>query len=188
MYSVITDESTSTVITQRERDVEERLAEYKEKLSYYFIKPILTFRDYFMFGLGIVAVFAGAKFTIDAVIQLSELLGIATTVISVSAIAIGTSLPELVVSIKSVLKKKYEVAVGNILGSNAFNLLMVVGIPGAAVSLPLSGPTLSLAVPVMALATFIFIISGISKTIHHWEGMMFLLVYAFFILKLFAVI
>jgi len=188
MYSVLTSEATSSFMTQRERDVEERLAEYKEKLSYYFMRPFLIFKDYLIFVIGIIAVFVGAKFTIDAVINLSELLGIATTVISISAIAFGTSLPELVVSIRSVLKKKYEVAIGNILGSNAFNLLMVVGIPGVAVSLPLNGPTLSLAVPVMALATFLFIISGISKTIYHWEGMMFLIFYAFFILKLFAVI
>ena len=188
MYSVFTNEDTSTVISQRERAVEARLSEYKERLSYYFMKPILIFRDYLMFALGVVAIFIGAKFTIDAVVKLSELLNIGTAVISISAIAIGTSLPELIVSVKSVLRKKYEVAIGNILGSNAFNLLMVVGIPGAAVSLPLNDVTLNLAVPVMALATFLFIISGISKTLYHWEGMMFLIVYAFFILKLFGTI
>jgi cation:H+ antiporter len=136
---------------------------------------------------GALGLVLGAKFLIDAVINLSEILNIAPALISITAIAFGTSLPEILVSFKAARAGKPEVAVGNIFGSNAFNALMVVGIPGMFTTLPLNGATLAIGVPVMALATLLFVISGISRTIYRWEGMMFLLFYALFILKLFGI-
>ncbi|VAW14844.1 Inner membrane protein YrbG, predicted calcium/sodium:proton antiporter, partial [hydrothermal vent metagenome] len=152
--------------------------------GFMLMKPFFLFKDYIMLALGAFTLFLGAKYLIESVIIISKEVGIATGVISITAVAIGTSLPELLVSIRAVLKKKYETAVGNILGSNAFNALMVVGIPGIASSLVLDDKTLLIGVPVMALATLLFIISGISRTIYNWEGMMFLVVYVFFIVKL----
>ncbi len=169
-----------------EKAAEEMIQEYKSKFLYKFIKPIVLLKDYIFLVLGVVALSFGAKYLIDSVIELSSMFGIATSVISITAVAIGTSLPELLVSVKAVLKKKYEVSVGNILGSNAFNALMVVGLPGIVAPLMLDGKTLLIGVPFMALVTLLFIISGISKRIHNWEGMMYLVLYLFFIMKLFS--
>jgi len=141
-----------------------------------------------LFVVGIVAIFLGAKYLIDSVIALSQILDIAPGVISITAIALGTSLPELFVSGRAVLDGKSEVAVGNILGSNAFNALMVVGIPGVFGALPIDEKTLTIGIPIMALVTFLFIITSMSKRIYHWEGMLFLILYVFFILKLFSVV
>jgi len=174
------------VVSSMERGIEERVAKYKQNFGFMLMKPFFVFKDYIMLVLGALLLFLGAKYLIESVIVISGEIGIATSVISITAVAIGTSLPELLVSIKAVLKKKYETSVGNILGSNAFNALMVVGIPGIATSLTLDEKTLFIGVPVMALATLLFIISGISRTIHNWEGMMYLVVYVFFIVKLFA--
>jgi cation:H+ antiporter len=173
-------------ISSMEREIEERITKYKQKFGFILMRPFFIFKDYIMLILGASALFVGAKYLIESVIAISGEIGIATSVISITAVAIGTSLPELLVSIKAVLKKKYETSVGNILGSNAFNALMVVGVPGVFTSLTLDDKTLYIGVPVMALATLLFIISGISRTIHNWEGMMYLVVYVFFILKLFA--
>lgn len=137
--------------------------------------------------VGATGLVLGAKFLIDSVIQLSDILNIAPSIISITAIAFGTSLPEILVSYKAARAGKPEVAVGNIFGSNAFNALMVVGIPGLFTHLPVNGATIAIGIPVMALATLLFIISGISRTIYQWEGMMFLLFYALFILKLFGI-
>jgi len=174
------------VVSSMERGIEERVAKYKQNFGFMLMKPFFVFKDYIMLVLGALLLFLGAKYLIESVIVISGEIGITTSVISITAVAIGTSLPELLVSIKAVLKKKYETSVGNILGSNAFNALMVVGIPGIATSLTLDEKTLFIGVPVMALATLLFIISGISRTIHNWEGMMYLVVYVFFIVKLFA--
>ncbi len=187
IYSMLQKEA-SAAIRQRGREAEERLERFRYKIVYLFARPFYLFKDYIMLTLGAAALFIGAKYTIDSVISLSELIGISTSVISISAIAFGTSLPELLVAVKAVLREKYELAIGNVLGSNAFNALMVVGIPAIAVPLPVEAQTLLVAVPTMGMVTLLFIISGISRTFHHWEGMMFLIFYAFFILKLFGAI
>lgn len=187
-YSVLTERRTSTVIAQRGEEIEKHLQKYKRKFTYMVVKPFFLFKEYIMFALGAIALGLGAHYTVESVIALSQIFGVAASLISISAIAFGTSLPELLVAVKAIMREKYEVAVGNVLGSNAFNVLMVVGIPASAVSLPLDDQTLFFAVPALALTTFIFIISGISRVIHHWEGMMFLVIYAFFIMKLFGII
>ena len=133
--------------------------------------------------LGIAGVALGARFLIDSVLALSGLLGIATGVISILAIAIGTSLPELFVSVKAAMQKKPEIALGNVFGSNVFNILVVVGLPGIFGVLPIAPSTLAIGLPVLAVATLLFIVSGISKRIHAWEGFFYLLLYVLFSAK-----
>lgn len=134
-------------------------------------------------GVGLVL---GAQYLISSVVSLSEILAIGTGVIAVSAVAFGTSLPELLVSGKAALQGKSDVAVGNIFGSNIFNMTMVVGIPGLITSLPVDGPTMTIALPFMVIATLLFVLGGISKKIYIWEGAMFLILYLVFIGKLFG--
>lgn len=148
-------------------------------------RPRLGGKDFLLLVIGIIGLVLGAKYLIEAVIKLSELLNISPGIISITAVAVGTSLPELIVSIKAAWQKKSEVALGNIFGSNVFNLLAVVGIPGLFKTLIVDNPTFLIGLPIMALAIFLFIISGISRRIHAWEGAMYLMVYIFFIGKLF---
>jgi len=149
-------------------------------------RPKIGVKDFLILGAGIIALVFGAKYLIDSVIKLSEILGIGAGVISLAAVALGTSLPELLVSVKAALQKKSELALGNVFGSNLFNLLVVVGIPGLFKTLQIDEKTFYLGLPVLAVATFLFIVSGISRRIHIWEGAMYLLVYIFFIGKLFG--
>lgn len=148
----------------------------------------ITFRDFALLVVGVVGLVFGAKYLIDAVLKISEITQIGTGVIALVAVALGTSLPELLVSVRAAMQSKTEVALGNIFGSNVFNLLMVVGLPGIFVPLVLDANTLLLGVPVMVIATFIFIISGISRRIHAYEGAMYLLLYVFFLGKLFGML
>lgn len=145
-------------------------------------------RDLALLGVGVVMLVIGAKFLIDSVVNISQLLGVATGAIALVAVAIGTSLPELLVSIKAAKKGRSEVVLGNIFGSNAFNLLIVVGLPGLFANLTLDKPTLTIGLPALIITTILFVISGISRRVHQWEGYMFLLLYIFFIGKLFALI
>ena len=149
-------------------------------------KPTVTGKDYLFFVLGLAALVLGAKYLIDSVVELSELLSIGVGAISLAAVAVGTSLPELFVSVKAAWQKKPEIALGNIFGSNVFNLLLVVGIPGLFKTLTLDEQTFSLGLPVLVAATLLFIISGISRRIHIYEGAMYIVIYVFFIGKLFG--
>ena len=141
--------------------------------------------DWIYLVLGAAGLLLGAKYVVDAVVELSALFGIAPALISITAIALGTSLPELIVSVKAVKAGKVDMAVGNIFGSNAFNVLVVVGLPGMFSALPVDGQTFSVGIPIMVAATILFVITGISRKIHLWEGAMYLILYIFFIGKLF---
>ncbi len=148
-------------------------------------RPKLVPLDFVMLVVGIIGLVFGAKYLIDALTNLSMILNIATGVIAITAVAIGTSLPELLVSAKAALKNKPEVALGNIFGSNIFNALVVVGLPGLFRTLPVDDQTFLIGVPALALATLLFVISGISRRVHIWEGAFYLILYILFIVKLF---
>ena len=153
----------------------------EEKIS----RPKLKTKDFVILLAGMIGLMFGAKYLIQSLIEISTMLNIATGVIAITAVAIGTSLPELLVSAKAAFQKKSEVALGNIFGSNVFNMLVVVGLPGLFSRLEVDAQTFSIGIPTMALATLLFIISGISRRIHMWEGAFYLALYVLFMAKLF---
>lgn len=130
-------------------------------------------------------VWLGAEFTIRGVIEISQILNIGTSVIALSAVAIGTSLPELMVSLKAIARKNYEAALGNIFGSNIFNGSFIIGICALFKPLVVSSSVLNIAVPFLIISTLLYIFSGISRRIYHFEGAMYLLIYILFLGKLF---
>lgn len=140
--------------------------------------------DFLILFVGVIGLAVGANYLIDSVVNLSSILNIAPGVISVTAIAFGTSLPELLVSIKAAFKGKSEVAVGNIIGSNVFNVLGVVGIPGLFGTLYIDNPTYSIGLPVLFVTTVVFVFSGISRRIHLQEGIFFVLIYILIMAKM----
>jgi len=156
------------------------------------VKKITT-EPFYIIGGGI-ALATGAYYLIETVVSLAEKFDIAPGVIGLSAVAIGTSLPEIIVSVKAVLRGKTDLAFGNIFGSNVFNMLMIVGVSGivgpifANNNLILDEQTLKTALPFLALTTLIFYVSAIAKRIYIWEGLMYILFYLLFSLKIFGVI
>ena len=129
-------------------------------------------------------IYIGAKFTVDSIVNLGTILGVGTGVLSITALAIGTSLPELVVTVTAALKKNYEMSLGNIFGSNIFNSALVVGFPALFKNLTVSNVTLTSGLPFLIAATLLVSFSGISKKIHIWEGLMYVLFYVVFIGRL----
>lgn len=138
--------------------------------------------------LGVFGLVIGANYVIVYMTKIAEHFGVPDSLIAITALAVGTSLPELVVSIKAALGKKYELALGNIFGSNIFNILLIAGVPALFRTLVVDDLTYSVGLPVLAIATLLFVISGISKKIHIWEGAMYLLIYILFMLKLIGVL
>ncbi len=146
--------------------------------------PQLSLNAVVFLILGLLAVVVGAHYSIQMVVNIGTLLKVPVELISIFAIALGTSLPELFVAIKSVRAGHGEMAIGSIFGSNAFNILMVVGLPGLYVALPATEVVLSVGLPIFIAASVIFFVNGLAKQIMRWEGMMLLLFFAFFLVKL----
>lgn len=152
-----------------------------------FSPPNIAKTDILQFLIGALLLVLGAKYLVDSVVELSSILAIATGAITLFAVALGTSIPELIVSIKAAWQNKAEVALGNVFGSNVFNLFFVVGLPGMFSTLTVDTQTAALGLPVLAVITLLFIISGISRRIHIYEGAMYVLIYVVFIEKLFGI-
>lgn len=136
--------------------------------------------------VGLVLVLVGAKYAVDSVVALAMIVGIPMVVISITAIALGTSLPELFVSLFALKGGNLDLAVGNVFGSNAFNILMAVGVPAVITPLTLGGDAGYFGLAIMAAASFIFFVNGLARKIDRWESLMFLLFYVFFIIKIFS--
>lgn len=81
-------------------------------------------------AIGLAALLVGSRGVVWGAIEIAEAWGVSDTVIGLSVVAVGTSLPELAASVTAALKREHEIAVGNVLGANLFNLLVVLGVPG----------------------------------------------------------
>ena len=107
------------------------------------------------FIIGLATLLVGAHYLVDGAIEIARALHVSEVVIGISLVALGTSLPELAVSIVSVLKNEYGLAIGNIVGSNIFNLLAVIGIAAAIEPSALAPSVLSLHMFVMVAFTLV---------------------------------
>ena len=166
---------------------ERRRAKVQKDISQIKKKPVkLGFKIFFFLILGIAGLIIGSNYTVESVSELAVILGINASFITITAVAIGTSLPELVVSIKAAIKKKYELALGNVFGSNVFTIFVVIGLPALIKPLAINETTFSVGLPYLVVATLLFVISGISRRIHIWEGLMYLLIFVLFIAQFFG--
>ncbi len=131
--------------------------------------------------LWMIGIFIGAKYTIESVTKLWDLLNISPSIITMLAVAIGTSLPELIISVRSAMAGKHSIALGNIFGSNTFNALAVVWIPSFFTTLTVSENALQIGIPFFIVASLWFIFTTSDNSIQKWEGMALLILYSAFI-------
>ncbi len=113
---------------------------------------------WFLLGLGVLLV--SSRMLVWGSVNIAEMMGISDLVIGLTIVAIGTSLPELAASIASALKNESDLAVGNVIGSNLFNTLGVLALPGLIHPSMLEAETLSRDIPVMVGATVLLFIFG----------------------------
>ncbi len=146
----------------------------------------LNLKVFLFLMAGALCLIVGANYLIDSVLKLAEILKIGVSIITILGVAVGTSLPELAVSVRAAAQKKYEISLGNIFGSNIFNLLVVMGLPAMIKPLLVDTITFKIGFPFMVIATILLVISGITRRISIWEGAMFLLIYILFVVKLFG--
>ena len=144
----------------------------------------ITIKSIVFVVLGIAAVLVGAKYTVDMAVDIATGFSVPIGLVSIGAIAIGTSLPELFVSLQALKNKETDLAIGNIFGSNAFNILMVVGIPGLIMPLEAGEVVMELGLWVLVAASLILFVNGLARQVQKWEGIAMILFFCFFLVKL----
>ena len=136
---------------------------------------------------GLVALVVGAQLLVDAAVELALDFGVPEFLVAASAVALGTSLPELATSLVAAVRGEADVLVGNIVGSNVFNLLGGLGIAAAIEPVRVSQDVLSFDLPVMLLITAAATIALYTYgRIQRWEGGLLVLGYGAYMVALFT--
>ena len=106
---------------------------------------------------GLIALFVGSSLLVEGAVNIARAAGISEAVIGLTLVAFGTSLPELVTSFVALIRKHADVAIGNVLGSNLFNLLGVGGITAMVTPSPVPARMLAFDIPIMILAVLVVV-------------------------------
>ena len=139
----------------------------------------MSMKKAFLFTiLGIVGIIIGSNLVVENASAIARTIGISESMVALTIIALGTSLPELVTSVTATRKGEYDIAIGNVVGSNIFNIGMVIGIPIA-----LFGGIQQISINYIDLITMIvsafllFIFSYNDRKISKYEGSIFLIMF-----------
>lgn len=144
-------------------------------------------REWSLILAGIAMLFFGGKWVVDGAVHFATLLGMSEAFIGLTIVAIGTSLPELMTSVVAARKGNVDVAVGNVIGSNIFNLLWILGLSAVISPIPMNKANNFDAFMVLMASTLIILLMIISRKLEvkRWHGVVYILVYVGYIIYLF---
>ena len=131
---------------------------------------------------GVILLFLGGHLTVDGAVNIAESLGLSQLVIGVVIVAIGTSLPELITSIIAIAKKQTDIGVGNIVGSNIYNILLILGVSSALVGIPVVPDIFSNYYIMIAFSLVLFI--GFRKYIPRFVGVVLTIAFIAYLISL----
>ncbi|BAZ05957.1 calcium/sodium antiporter [Calothrix sp. NIES-3974] len=147
-------------------------------------KGNIRIQDVLIVTLGGIFIYLGARYTIISLEKLAEIMSISKAIVSVTLLSFGTTLPETVVSATASRQGKGEIAIGNILGSCIFNGLAISGVASFFGTLIVTPEVLRFPLPIYCVAALLFYLLTQDKNVSRWEGLIFLLMYIFFIGKI----
>ncbi|MBP8726281.1 MAG: calcium/sodium antiporter [Saprospiraceae bacterium] len=153
------------------------------------IPLISPFRASAYVGLGLVALFAGGKWVVDGAVKMAGALGVSQSLIGLTIVAVGTSLPELITSAVAAYKHKADIAIGNVVGSNIFNVFFVLGSSSIIRPLPFN-PNDNGDIFVVILASIVlfwFMYIGRKRLLERWQGGMLLSCYIAYLIYVISV-
>ena len=145
-----------------------------------------TFKAVAMVIIGIVGLAYGGKWVVDGAVTIAKQLGLSEALIGLTVVAVGTSLPELATSAVAAYKRKADIAIGNVVGSNLFNIFWVLGLSAVIRPLPFN-PMINTDIGVYLAATlllFVFCFTKKRYQLDRWEGGVFVLAYIAYIIFL----
>ena len=128
---------------------------------------------------GLLFLFLGGKWVIDGAVRLAAFLGVSQSIIGLTIVGAGTSLPELATSVVAALKKNADIAVGNVVGSNIFNIFFILGLSSILRPIPIpEGINVNILVLIFAnILLFLTMFTGKKRLLDRWEGILFVLIY-----------
>lgn len=136
--------------------------------------------------VGFVMLMKGADWFVDGSAGIAEKFGIPQLVVGLTIVAMGTSAPEAAVSVSAALKGSADVAVGNVVGSNILNILIILGLTGAITSVAVQKSTLIYEIPYMLIITLILMLMGMTgESISRVEGIIFWVLFIIYLIYLF---
>lgn len=127
--------------------------------------------------VGLVGVIAGGKLVVDNAVAIASSLGVSDALVGLTVIAIGTSLPELATSVVAAYKRESDLAIGNIIGSNVFNIFLVLGVSSTATNLNFSERLVPDMLVMLALVLLLFLFVYRDRILKKWHGMVLLFSY-----------
>jgi cation:H+ antiporter len=148
------------------------------------VQPIA--KSILLIAIGITALYFGGGWVVDGATEVARLFGISESVIGLTIVAIGTSLPELVTSAVAAYKNNTDMAVGNAIGSNIFNILWIIGFTSVLTPIPFSDHSNQdiLMVLISTSALIMAVLVGKRPRISRWEGFIFLMIYSIYLYTL----
>ncbi|MCL2015082.1 MAG: calcium/sodium antiporter [Defluviitaleaceae bacterium] len=138
-------------------------------------KPMIN--SIFFTIIGIALIVAGGQLTVTNAVAIAQAFAISERIIGLTIVAMGTSLPELVTSVVACAKGENDIAIGNVVGSNIFNILFVLGLTGVVMPLAIN-PSLVVDLGVLIASSLLFLLFAFRAKIGRFEGATFVLVYA----------
>ncbi|HMO63159.1 MAG TPA: sodium:calcium antiporter [Ferruginibacter sp.] len=133
-----------------------------------------------------VGIYFGAEYTVASLEKIALHLQVPSSVVALTLLSLGTTLPELAVNVSAIRKGKAEMALGNVLGSCIFNALVIPAIASGIGTIQVPDNLLHFSLPVMASCGLLFYLLTQDKKISIWEGLMFVCLYVLFIIKVAA--
>lgn len=135
--------------------------------------------------LGFILLVLGGKFIVDSAVNLARNFGISERIISVTVVSLGTSLPELATSVVAALKKNTDIAIGNVVGSNIFNIFFILGI--SAVIAPVDIPNSALIDLILNMIASALLLAFVIRNygLNRIHGLLFLTIYSTYLYSLF---
>jgi len=170
-----------TVAQRDDEEFQKQAAEYDETAHEPIIAPQGRLREVFRLILGLAVLIVGAQLTVDNAVAIARELNISELAIGVTLIAVGTSLPELATSLVASLRKQNDIAIGNIVGSNIFNLLLILGATSVVNPIPVTDRIIEFELLAMLAFTFALVpITITERKISRFEAVLMLIGYVAF--------
>jgi len=148
-------------------------------------KKRVSLKDPLILIVSVVFLNFGSKYTVKSVIEISSFLNIATGVIAATVVALGTSLPELMVSVTAAKKGKLDIAIGNVVGSNIFNVFGVIGVSSIIGTIHIDPTTKNVGIPFMIASSLILGFILQNKKMSKWVGFILIILYFYFVYQFF---
>ncbi|MBQ6205018.1 MAG: calcium/sodium antiporter [Prevotella sp.] len=142
------------------------------------LPPMKTWKAVCYLLLGLACLIFGSNLFVEAATQVAKSLGVSEAMIGLTIVAGGTSLPELATSVVAAMKGRSAIAIGNVIGSNVFNILMILGITGVICPMDLKGITMVDFGVLVGSIVLLWFFSFTKFTVARWEGAVLTLIFA----------